>query len=114
MTVEDRGDGWTVGEDGSSTLDTAALEAMARAIAAEEFKKIGIIVIARGGRLLYEEVFDGSEIDTLRDTRSAAKTITGTLVGLAIDRGLLPGVDAPILPFFTDRMPLRNPHPRKD
>ncbi|HEY8848271.1 MAG TPA: serine hydrolase, partial [Thermoanaerobaculia bacterium] len=49
------------------------------------FQKIGSILIARHGKLAYETYFNG-DASTLRDTRSAAKTITSMLVGIAIDR----------------------------
>ena len=35
------------------------------------------------------------------------------LVGIAIDEGVLSGVQTPILPFFPDRQPLQNPDARK-
>lgn len=35
------------------------------------------------------------------------------LVGIAIDKGLLAGVDVPILPFFPDKQPVQNADPRK-
>jgi CubicO group peptidase (beta-lactamase class C family) len=50
----------------------------------------------------------------VRDTRSVTKTITGMLVGIAIDHGLLPDVTAPLLRFFPERQPLQNPDPRKE
>ena len=36
------------------------------------------------------------------------------LVGITIDKGLLAGVDAPILPFFQDKEPVKNADPRKE
>ncbi|MGH7462029.1 MAG: serine hydrolase domain-containing protein, partial [Longimicrobiales bacterium] len=53
-------------------------------------------------------------VDGLRDTRSATKTITGMLVGIAIDRGALAGAGVPVLPFFKDKGPFQNPDSRKD
>lgn len=76
-------------------------------------REIGSIVIARHGKLVYENYFDGSDATALRDTRSATKSITNILVGIAIEKGFLSGVDAPILPFFPDKQPLQNPDPRK-
>ncbi len=86
-----------------------AMEGLARS---GELKKIGSVLIARHGKLAYEAYFDG-DAETLRNTRSATKTITSMLVGIAIDKGSLLGVDAPILPFFPDKQPLQNPDPRK-
>ncbi len=87
--------------------------AMESAIRAGEFKKITSILVSRGGTLLYEGYFGGADAATLHNTRSATKTITGILVGIAIDRGVLPGVNSAILPFFPDRQPLQNSDPRK-
>lgn len=70
------------------------------------------MLVARGGHLVYEKYFD-SDAETLRDTRSATKTITGMLVGLAIESGALPGVGAPVLPFFAGR-PIAHADPRKE
>ena len=77
-----------------------------------EFKKITSIVVARNGKLVYEKYFDGSE-SNLTNTRSATKTITSILVGVAIDKGFLVSVRAPVMPFFPDKQPVNNPDPRK-
>jgi len=95
-------------------LSVTSLETMANAIASEAFSKIGSVLIARHGQLAYEGYFDHSEWTALRNTRSATKTVTSILIGIAIDHGWLAGVNAPILPFFSDKQPLRNPDPRKE
>ena len=84
------------------------------AIRAGDFKAITSVVVWRDGKLLHEAYFNGETAATLHNTRSCTKTVTGMLVGIAIDRGLLSGVDARILPFFPDRQPLQNPDPRKE
>lgn len=106
-------DGWPVASASSAGLSTERLQAMETAIRDGEFKKIGSIVIARHGKLVYENFFDRSEASALRDTRSATKSITDILAGIAIDKGLLSGVDATILSFFPDKQPLQNADPRK-
>ncbi len=110
----DRQDGWPIATLASARISAARLQAMEGAIRSGEFKKITSVVLARQGKLVYEAYFDGSDPATPRNTRSATKTITGMLVGVAIDRGLLPGVDAPILPFFADKKPFENPDLRKE
>jgi CubicO group peptidase (beta-lactamase class C family) len=106
-------DGWPTATAASAGLSSARLQDMEKAIRGGEFKKIGSILIARHEKLVYENYFDGSDAAALRDTRSATKSITDILVGIAIDKGLLPGVEAPILPFFPDKQPVQNPDPRK-
>ena len=106
-------DGWSASTAASAGLSTSRLQAMETVIRSGEFKKIGSILIARHGKLVYENYFDGSDATALRNTRSATKSVTDMLVGIAIDKGLLSGVDAPILPFFPDKQPVQNPDPRK-
>ena len=97
----------------ATALSETRLRAMETAIRAGEFKKITSVLITKDGAPVFEAYFNGADAATLHNTRSATKTITGMLVGIAIDQGLLAGVQAPILPFFPDRQPLQNPDPRK-
>ena len=58
-----------------------------------EFGAITSVVISRSGEIVFEQHLD-SEPDSLRNTRSCTKTIVGSLLGIAIERGLVPGVEA--------------------
>jgi len=82
------------------------------AVRAGAYKQITSVLISRRGELIFEQYFDDGGPEALRNTRSATKTVTGMLVGAAVDRRLL-RVDSPVLPFFGDRLPLANPDPRK-
>jgi len=105
---------WAVASPESAGLSAVPLEAMEKAIRAGEFKKIGSVLIARHGKLVYERYFDG-DASTQRDTRSATKSITDILVGIAIAEKKLRGVDARVMALLPDRArKLRNPDPRKD
>src|SRR5689334_15579655 len=57
-----------------------------------EFGAITSLVVSRGGEILLEEHLDGKP-ESLRNTRSCTKTIVGSLLGIAIGHGLVPGVD---------------------
>ena len=106
--------GWTKGNPTDVQINPARLQAMEAAIKAGDFKKISSVLIARHGKLVYEGYFDG-DATTLRDTRSATKSITGILIGLAIQENKLSGVDAQILALLPEhRRRLQNPDPRKD
>jgi CubicO group peptidase (beta-lactamase class C family) len=109
---ESKSDGWETSDASSASLDHAALSRMEQAIAIGEFKKITSILVARRGELAYEAYFEGTP-DSLRDTRSATKTITSILAGIALDQHLLPGLDAKVLSYFPEKQPLANPDPRK-
>jgi CubicO group peptidase (beta-lactamase class C family) len=100
-------------EPGAAGLAAQRLTQMEQAIRAGEFKQVTSVLVARRGRLAYEAYFDADGAEGLRNMRSATKTVTGMLVGIAIDRGLLTGVEARVLDFFPDKQPLLNPDPRK-
>ena len=109
-----RVDEWVVSSPESAGLSAEPLAAMDKAIRAGEFKKIGSVLVARHGKLVYESYFDG-DANSLRDTRSATKTVTSALVGIAIDEKKLSGVDARVLALLPERMrKMQNPDPRKD
>jgi CubicO group peptidase (beta-lactamase class C family) len=106
-------DGWTISTPDSVRLAAARLHEMETAIRAGEFKKIGSVLIARQGKLVYESYFDGDS-SSLRDTRSATKSITSALVGIAIGEKKLSGVNARVLELLPERgRKMQHPDPRK-
>jgi len=105
---------WPAGLPEANGISIDKLRAMETAIRAGDFKKIGSVLISRHGKLAYESYFDG-DATTLRDTRSATKSITDILIGISIDEKKLNGVDARILQLLPDHEgKLQNPDPRKD
>lgn len=100
-------------EPRTAGLDAQRLTQLEQRIRAGEFKQVTSVLVARGGRLAYEGYFDAEGAEALRNTRSATKTVTGILVGIAIERGRLSGVEARVLDFFPEKQPLLNPDPRK-
>src|SRR5438270_7150733 len=109
-----RGTGWATATLESAGVDAGQLRSLSDAIVRHDISKVTSVLIARHGRLVHETYFDGFDEDSMMNTRSATKTVTSTLVGIAIDRGLLAGVDAPIIGFFPDKQPTQYPDPRKD
>ena len=106
-------DGWPQASPAQSGLSEVKLSALEADIRSGKFVKIGSVLIARHGKLVYEGYFDG-DAATLRDTRSATKSTTDALVGIAIDEGKLSGVNAKILPLLPEHaQKLQNPDPRK-
>jgi CubicO group peptidase (beta-lactamase class C family) len=105
--------GWPASSLAESGLSEDRLRALDTAVRSGDFKKIGSIVVARHGKLAYENYFDG-DAATLRDTRSATKSITDALIGIAIDEHRLNGVDARVLALLPERArQMQNPDPRK-
>ena len=110
---QSQADGWLKSALDVEDLRAEPLQKMENDIRAGEFKKIGSVLIARHGKLVYEVYFDG-DAATLRDTRSATKSITDVLIGIAIDEKKLSGVDVPVLSLLPEHArKMQNPDPRK-
>ena len=102
-----------MGSAADGGLSPSKLQSMEAAVRTGPFTKIGSVLIARNGKLVYEAYFDG-DANTRRDTRSATKSITDVLVGIAIHDKKLSGVDARVLSLLPERAgKLQNPDPRK-
>ena len=89
------------------------LDRMTALIEAGEFGEVTSLLVSRDGDIVYEEYFDGLGPEGRRNTRSVTKTITGALIGLAIDRDEIVGVESTVLSHLPGRE-IRNPDPRKD
>jgi CubicO group peptidase (beta-lactamase class C family) len=104
---------WPTAPKTEAGLSEARLRSLDAAVRSGEFKKIGSILIARHGKLAYESYFDG-DAATLRDTRSATKSITDILIGIAIEEHKLSGVDAKVLALLPEHARrVQNPDQRK-
>ncbi|MES1974019.1 MAG: serine hydrolase domain-containing protein [Pseudomonadota bacterium] len=68
----------------------------------DEHSDLRGVVVMRGGRIVAERYYDGETADTLHDIRSAGKSVTALLVGIAIDRGKIRGVDDPVARYWPE------------
>ena len=59
-------------------------------------------VVVHEDRLVYERYFDGSDRRTLQTSFSVAKSFVSTLVGIAIDDGLIGGVSDPVTVYLPE------------
>lgn len=89
------------------------LNALTEQIKQEEFKQMTSVLVNHKGQLVYEQYFNQGGQDVKNDMRSASKSITSLAIGLAIQDQLLAGVKQKVLPFFDDKLPIKNPDPRK-
>lgn len=88
-----RDDGWPVASVEDVNIDRKGIESFIQRILDEPMTSLAApqvegILIARHGKLVVEEYFHGEHRDRLHETRSAAKSLTATLVGAAIQAGL--------------------------
>jgi CubicO group peptidase (beta-lactamase class C family) len=120
-------DGWPVGSlDDDRLVDRGALCRMADRLSATSLGSVHSVLVARGGKLAFERYFTGSDeiqghpvsnvefdAETLHDVKSVSKSVASLVCGIAIDRGLIDSVDAPIFSFFPELADLRTPEKDK-
>jgi len=87
---------------------------------------IHAVLVAHGGKLVFERYFKGSDeipgricgsrvedvtfdADTLHNVKSVSKSVSSLALGIAIDRGLIRSVNEPIFSFFPELSDLRSP-----
>ncbi|HEV8104468.1 MAG TPA: serine hydrolase [Gaiellaceae bacterium] len=70
------------------------------------------VVVARAGEIVAEDYLIG-DADSVRDTRSCTKTVLGMLLGQAIERGHVAGVDARVLDLLAGTQPATRADPAK-
>ena len=95
-------------------LDSSRFGLLRARITDGTFKEISSIIVVKHGEILIEEYFNGTGPDALHDIRSAGKSFTSALVGIAIDRGLINGVDDQLLSYFPGVECTNDWDPRKD
>jgi CubicO group peptidase (beta-lactamase class C family) len=98
-------DGVDVAAPESVGLRRDVLESLLDGARADLDRDLRSVLVARQDRLVFEAYFNGSDRETLHDIRSAAKSITGTLVGLALDEERIPNLETPFLNFFQQYAP---------
>lgn len=65
-------------------------------------------LVARHGKLVLEEYFFGFHPDRVHDVRSAGKTLTTTLIGIAMQRGSQLKLKTPVVSLFPQYDELKN------
>lgn len=121
--------GWPSSTPAAEGMDTAALDALDRELAAGKNGYVDSMLVIRHGRVVYEKTYDraadyrrlfagkgapgiynyydpgwhpfykGTKLHTMQ---SVSKSVTSALVGIAVGRGEIPGVDAKVMPFLAD------------
>lgn len=95
-------EGWQTSPPEAQGIDSERLSELFGYIEDENLNVQSVIVI-RNGTIVLEAYFPPSDPDVKFALRSCTKSITATLIGIAIDKGYIEGIGQPVLDFFPDR-----------
>ena len=103
---------WPTAEPGARGVDPQGLSALQDAVLERAPLTTSMLVI-RSGELVLEQYFGSGGPEVRSEIYSCTKSFIATLIGIAVDQGVLPGTDARVLDYFPGRT-FSNPDPRKD
>jgi len=95
-------DGWAVSTPEEQGIDSRLLAAMLAVVEAEDIA-LDSVLITRNGYLVTEVYFPPYDAVMPHLLFSVTKSVTSTLVGIALDRGAISGTDQSVFDFFPDR-----------
>jgi CubicO group peptidase (beta-lactamase class C family) len=93
---------WRTSTPEEQGMDSQKLEEMLAVIKEKDMNIHGFLII-RNGYIVSETYFKGYEQDLKHDMQSVGRSFTSTLIGIAIDKGYIDGVDHRIVDFFPER-----------
>jgi len=73
--------------------------------AADRLEALEVVIVARDGEIVAERGYDGNSPGDPTNIKSASKTVIAALVGMAIDKGLIEGVDQKVADLLPDDLP---------
>lgn len=92
---------WTTSTPEEQDMDSSGLEEASTAL--ENLPYTSSFLVIRGGDLVFERYYHGSAKNQSNNVHSASKSIWGAAIGIAIDQGRIPGVDATIASTLPSR-----------
>jgi CubicO group peptidase (beta-lactamase class C family) len=98
-------EGWVTATPAEVAMDGEPLRAAVALLNRERRHGIDSMLVVRRGRLVAERYWNGHDMSTLHDLRSATKSVTSLLVGIALDRGLLGDVSDPVMSYLSGDYP---------
>jgi CubicO group peptidase (beta-lactamase class C family) len=113
---EQTDDGWQTASLGDVGIDEKEISKAVARIQHNTYQNVHSMLIVKDGKLVFEAYFGGYawdydgdqfrgrrtdfDMNTTHNLASVTKSLTSALVGIAIDQGLIQGVDEPAFSFF--------------
>lgn len=82
-------DGWLTASLSEHGIDEEGIHKMVQRIHSGHYTGIDSVLLVRNGDLVLEEYFGEHDRDSLHSMRSASKSITSALIGIAIEQGFI-------------------------
>jgi CubicO group peptidase (beta-lactamase class C family) len=70
--------------------------------AARTLPRLHSLLVSRRGEVIFRGYYNGTRPERPANIKSSSKSVISALVGIAIDRGLIPSVETPIASYFPD------------
>lgn len=115
-----RNDGWQVTDLNALNIDELQFVELMNNVRNEQhgYKFIDSIAVVKGGQLIFDERirtrldfaddWAGNKDVELHILNSVTKSVTSALIGIAIDKGFIQGVDVKVYDFFDYKQPISN------
>ena len=71
-------------------------------VEARTLSRLHSLLVSHRGQLIFERYYNGVRRERAANIKSASKSVISALVGIAIDRKLIPSVDTPIVKYFPE------------
>lgn len=95
---------WKIGgfatNENNGNSGNLQLKEMESLISKDSLPNTHSVIISKRGKVIYENYFDGYNSHTPHDMRSASKSISSAIVGIAKDQSLFENVDQSIFEFL--------------
>ncbi len=88
---------WPTASTTEVGLDPVLIDGLLSAVRNDAFPNLHSIVLIKDGRLVVDEYFGEFDAETRHYTASVTKSVVSILLGIAMDRGLLPGLEDGVL-----------------
>lgn len=72
---------------------------------ASQFTNIKTVHIQHKGELIWAKAYNDADLNAVANIKSASKSLMSLIVGIAIEKGIIEGVDEPISTYFAQDFP---------
>jgi CubicO group peptidase (beta-lactamase class C family) len=106
-------DGWETASVTEVGINPENLKEMFRNVLNENYKNIHSFLIVKDGKLVCEEYFYGFHYNMQHKLASVTKSVTSSLVGIAVDKKYIKSVDEKLITYFPEYTSLFDENKRK-